>query len=219
MKLLLTGSPDCPSGLPAAPFFFQPPSARWPRFITTRTLLRAPYMNDFAAPATHDNDIIIIFFEVTSLMNTVHLPMCRWATNSTHLQDIWWTQGLSLQTETQVLGMDWEAQSDTIHIDHTDITRTLPERPATKRQVLQVTSRFYDPLGLFSPVALEGKLIFQDTRTRGLAWDELLPTDIAVKWLSWTSQLHLLSEMHVPRWIGAHKHKLQDCEVHVFGDA
>ena len=25
--------------------------------------------------------------------------------------------------------------------------------------------------------------------------------------------------MHVPRWIGALKHKLQDCEVHVFGDA
>ena len=33
------------------------------------------------------------------------------------------------------------------------------------------------------------------------------------------SQLHLLSDVHVPRWIGAHKHKLQDCEVYVFGDA
>ena len=44
-------------------------------------------------------------------------------------------------------------------------------------------------------------------------------TDIAEKWLSWKSQLHILSEMHVPRWIGADKHKLQDCELHVFGDA
>jgi hypothetical protein len=68
-------------------------------------------------------------------------------------------------------------------------------------------------------VALVGKLIFQDTWTRGLAWDELLPPDIAVKWLSWTSELHLLSEMHVPRWIGAHKQILQDCEVDVSGDA
>ena len=141
-------------------------------------------MDDFAASATHDNDIITIFFEVTSLMNAVRR-----------------TQGLPLQTETQVLGMDWETQSDTIHIDHTDITRALPERPATKRQVLLVKSRFYDPLGLFSPVALVGKFIFQDTWTRGLAWDELLPPDIAVKWLSWTSQIRLLSDMHVPRWI------------------
>jgi len=173
MKLLLIGSPDCPSGLPAAPFFFQPPFARWPRFITTRTLLRSPlwteeFMHDFAASATHDNDIITIFFEVTSLTNTVHLPMYKLATKSTHLQDIWRTQGFPLQTETQVLGMDWETQSDTIHLDHTDFSRALPERPATKRQVLQVTSRFYDPLELFSPVALVRKFIFQNTwkRTR-----------------------------------------------------
>jgi len=120
-------------------------------------------MDDFEASATHDNDVITIFFEVTSLMNTVHLPMYKWSTNSTHLQDIWRSECLQLQTETQVLGMDWETQSDTIHIDHTDITRALPEQPATKRQLQQFTSRFYDPLGLFSPVALGLKLIFQDT--------------------------------------------------------
>jgi len=121
------------------------------------------YMDDFAASTAHDNDIIIILFEVSSLMNTVHMPMYKWFTNSTHLQDIWRTQGLPLQMETQVLGMDLEIQSDMIHIDNTDITRAFPERPATMCQVLQVTSRFYDPLGLFSPVALVGKLIFQDT--------------------------------------------------------
>jgi hypothetical protein len=110
--------------------------------------------------------------------------MYKWATNSTHLQDTWRTQGLPLQTATQVLGMGWDTQSDTLHVDHIDITRALPERPATKRQVLQITSRFYDPLGLFSPVAIVGKILFQDTWTRGLAWDETLPPDIAVKWLA-----------------------------------
>jgi hypothetical protein len=68
-------------------------------------------------------------------------------------------------------------------------------------------------------VAFVGKLLFQATWTRELTWDELLAPDIAIKWLSWTSQLHLLSDMHVPQWIGAQTHKLQDCEVHVFGDA
>jgi len=80
---------------------------------------RSNYMDGFAASASHDNDII--FFEVTSLMNTIHLPMYKWATNSTHLHDIWRTQSLPLQTERQVLGMDWDTQPDTIHIDHTDI--------------------------------------------------------------------------------------------------
>ena len=43
--------------------------------------------------------------------------------------------------------------------------------------------------------------------------------DIAVKWLAWTSELHLLSDVHVPRWIGARTPDHQDCEVHVFLDA
>jgi hypothetical protein len=135
-------------------------------YLTASALMdRSTYMDDFAASASHD-EVITIFFEVTSLMNTIHLPMYKWATNSTHLNYICRTQGLLLQTETQVLGMDWDTQSDTLHIDHTDITRALPEQPATKRQVLQVTSRFYDALGLFSPVAIVGKFLFQDTWTR-----------------------------------------------------
>ena len=53
--------------------------------------------------------------------------MYKWATNSTHLQDIWRAQGLPLQTETQIFGMDWDTQSDTLYIEHTDITRALPD--------------------------------------------------------------------------------------------
>ena len=112
-----------------------------------------------------------------------------------------------------------DTQSDTLNIDHIDITRALPVQQATKRQVLQITSIYYDPLGLFSLVAIVGKILFQLTWTRGLAWDEKLPSDIAVKWLAWTLELHLLSDVHVPRWTGARTPDIQDCEVHVFGEA
>ena len=80
-------------------------------------------MDDFATSALHDDDITTIFFEVTSLLNTMHLPMYKWATNSTHLQNTWRRQGLPLQTVTQVLGMGWDTQSDTLHVDNIDITR------------------------------------------------------------------------------------------------
>jgi hypothetical protein len=59
------------------------------RYPTACALVdRNAYTDDFAASATHDNDIITIFVELTSLKNTIHLPMYKWATNSTHLQDI-----------------------------------------------------------------------------------------------------------------------------------
>jgi len=85
---------------------------------------RSTYMDDFATSASHDDDITTIFFEVTSLLNTIHLPMYKWATNCIHLQDTWRTQGLPLQTVTQVLGMGWDTQSDTLHVDHRHYTGT-----------------------------------------------------------------------------------------------
>jgi len=41
---------------------------------------RITYIDDLETSATHDKDIVTIFFEVTSLMNTIHLPMYKWAT-------------------------------------------------------------------------------------------------------------------------------------------
>jgi hypothetical protein len=42
------------------------------------------------------------------------------------------------------------------------VSMKLPEGPTTKRQLLQTTARFYDPLELFSPVSVVGKMLFQD---------------------------------------------------------
>ena len=62
-------------------------------------------------------------------------------------------------------------------------SKHLQHMPVLKPRNVSCPDPLYPPhaLGLFSTVALVGKLIFQDTWTRGLAWDELLPTDIAVK--------------------------------------
>ena len=43
MNLLLTGSPDCRSGLPAALFSFRLPSARWPRYARHVPYCVRPY--------------------------------------------------------------------------------------------------------------------------------------------------------------------------------
>lgn len=46
-----------------------------------------------------------------------------------------------------------------------------------------------DPRGFVAPVVLEGRLILREIISRGLDWDESLPQDILVKWLSWRDQL------------------------------
>jgi len=73
-----------------------------------------------------------------------------------------------------------------------------------------------DPMGLMSPVLITGKLIFQDSRFRGVGCDELLPDDLGTRWSIWVKLPDLL-DIHIPRWVGARGK--ENCQIHVFCDA
>ena len=110
--------------------------------------------------------------------------------------------------------MDWK-KTDCFSFDPEVITKKVPEVPTTKRQLLQTTAKFYDPLGLYSPVSVVGKLLFQDTWCQGIDWNELLPSDLAARWHAWVSTLTSLLQVHIPRWLATSRRCFQ---VHVFCD-
>ena len=82
----------------------------------------------------------------------------------------------------QALGVDWNTESDTLSVDSRDILDKTTKGPASKRQLLQTTVRYYDSLGLFSPASAIGKLLFQGIWCRGLQWGEILSHDIGARW-------------------------------------
>ena len=52
----------------------------------------------------------------------------------------------------------------------------------TKRQIVTVATRFYDPLGFISPVVVNFKILFQRMCKRKLDWDEPLSGDLLREW-------------------------------------
>ena len=62
------------------------------------------------------------------------------------------------QGETKLLGVPWDKRKDTIQTSFTD-----PITKATKREVLGKIAKIYDPLGLASPITLEGKFSLQSS--------------------------------------------------------
>jgi hypothetical protein len=175
------------------------------------------FMDDFAAGAEDENGAIEIYYELTAMMKLINLPLAKWATNSEELKVIWKAEGQNVEAQTQVLGVSWDTEADCLFIDADGISGKLSEGPTTKRKLLQTTASFYDPLGLFSPVSLVGKVLFQDTWSRGISWNELLPTDLGARWHAWISSLSSLSHTHVPRWLATSG--TRSCQTHVFCDA
>ena len=212
-----------PFGLTCSPFLLSATLRELANMHTSQFPSAAPlidgctFVDDFIAGAQGENDAIALYYELTSLMKKINLPMSKWATNSTQLTKIWKTEGRETTLETHVLGVPWNTAMDTLSIDHHEVTTNLKKGPVTKRHVLQATASFYDPLGLMTPVSIAGKILFQDTWHRGLTWDELLPHDLAIRWHSWISNLPQLSQITVPRWVGTLER--DSTAVHVFCDS
>ena len=72
-------------------------------------------------------------------------------------------------SETKMLGVPWDKQSDTI-----EVVFSCNGAKCTKREVLSRLVRIYDPLGLASRTILSGKLIYRDIWDRKLPWDAIV---------------------------------------------
>ena len=174
-------------------------------------------MDDFAAGTEDENGVIKVSYEVSSIMKLINLPLAKWATKAKQLKTIWKAEGQSVEARTQVLGVSWHTEADCLYIDAEEFTNRLKDGPTTKKKLLQTPACFYDPLGLYSPVSLLVKILFQDTWCRCIHWDEPLPTDLGTRWHTWVSGLSSLSQVHFPRWLATSMEL--SSQTHVFCDA
>ncbi|XP_071037149.1 uncharacterized protein [Parasteatoda tepidariorum] len=164
-----------------------------------------------------ESDAIKIYYEIQDLMSRVKLPFAKWISNSRELKEIWNQNETDFKRESMVLGVNWNTESDTFNQNIDESLLNLNSNPATKRSLLQSTAKFYDPLGLFAPVLVLEKIMFQCPWFCGLQWDEILPPDIASKYNRWSTELSLLKYVRIPRWIGVSN--LSNIEFHIFCDA
>ena len=114
--------------------------------------------------------------------------------------------------ETKLLGLHWSKSED-------KITVTFPTKlgETTKRGVLQTLASIYDPIGIVSPVTLQGKVFFHELCDAKLSWDQALPDNIARRWKKYTENLP--TKMEVARSLCTYREMIDSIELHAFGDA
>jgi len=126
----------------------------------------------------------------------------------------------------KVLGMIWEAQSDSFKyackfktVSEFYERLNLPPNPKwTKRLILKLSATVYDPLGLISPITVRSRLILQDLWKEELEWDMPIPESYGDRWNDWLTDLFELPKIcNVPRHLQFQSDRL--VELHVFADA
>ena len=99
----------------------------------------------------------------------------------------------------KVLGIKWRPMDDQLVGDLSTLLSIISETKPTKRNIIGLSARIYDPLGFLSPVMIHFKMMFQDMCAARLDWDENLAGELLMKWECLLSSLRKSLTFCVPR--------------------
>ncbi|XP_029168783.1 uncharacterized protein LOC114938832 [Nylanderia fulva] len=192
------------------------------RFPKGADILRSDvYMDDILSGAKNQEEAESMVRQLTNICTAGGFTLKKWSTNASYLLSLvepdarlqqearWWLPGESHST----LGLRWQPCDDRFAF----ATHRITLSAVTKRSVLSLTAKLFDPLGWLSPTTVLAKINIQATWLLGLDWDASLPSEEARKWLRFQEELAALEKLVVPRWLGALADSHQ--EVHGFADA
>ena len=103
------------------------------------------------------------------------------------------------QCEQKVLGVNWNYLEDCLILPLKPLAQLSCELPPTKRSILKVVAKIFDPLGVISPVTFQMKVLFQELCKQKINWDDPLPTRINEDWASWCNELSKIEHVKIPR--------------------
>ena len=102
--------------------------------------------------------------------------------------------------EQKVLGVHWDVTNDRLLVfTFKELAEAAAQMEPTKRNVVSLTSQFYDPLGYLSPVTIRFKALIQQLCKARLEWDQPLEGELLMKWRTLVSNLSGNQPMTLPR--------------------
>ncbi|XP_077280515.1 uncharacterized protein LOC143907546 [Temnothorax americanus] len=144
--------------------------------LAALALLCARYMDKVLSGADTLEEAMALRQQLTELCAAGGFPLRKWSANDEAI-----LTGVPAEHRMQrelrawrpqeshgILGLQWHPGIDSFSFT----TRTSPVTSVTKRSVLSLTARLFDPLGWLAPVVVRAKIAFQTTWLQGLDWDD-----------------------------------------------
>ena len=140
------------------------------------------YVDNVISGRDQETENLHYYQESRSIMTAANFNLRSWASNSPLLRaQTEKDQIADTNTVVNILGLRWDPSHDTLYLAPKEIAPR-QSQPISKRDVLQLSSRTYDPLGILSPVTVKAKLLIQDLWQQKLEWDKPLPAELETKW-------------------------------------
>ena len=188
-------------------------------------LLQSIYVDDIVSGVQDDRDALLMYKQSKSLFKAGGFNLRKFVTNSKHIQakfdqeegitnpiqnttsfDETYTKStlgmtqIPLVDEQKVLGIRWNVSSDCFILSIQDIAHLANQTEPTKRHIVSVIGRIYDPLGYLSPVVIKFKIFFQELCESKVGWDQPLTGELFSKWNFLVSSIQGAYQIAIPRY-------------------
>lgn len=144
------------------------------------------YVNDLITGAQNADEAIKVAETISKELRDYCFVLRKWCSNDkTVLESLGSEEPgnvgyfISDEDRHKTLGIFWNANDDVLEniIDADDT-----DERVTKRHLLSVISKLFDPLGMLGPIVIQAKLILQKLWELKLSWDESLPLQLFTSW-------------------------------------
>ncbi|XP_070527375.1 uncharacterized protein [Cardiocondyla obscurior] len=192
------------------------------RFPLAASILRRQIYVDDVLFGDHDvASLKLKRDQLVSLLKCGQFTLRKWASNSTALLEdidpldhgLACDKNLATDGTVKILGIVWNPNSDGFSY-RVSLDR---EVSLTKRSVLSIIARLYDPLGWATPVIIAAKILMQSLWRLQLDWDSPLPPHFVERWHPVYTSFQFLNSVHIPRWTSFGPSS--SLELHGFADA
>ncbi|XP_073821454.1 uncharacterized protein [Musca autumnalis] len=102
------------------------------------------------------------------------------------------------KSSAKTLGIRWNASTDSFYF----VMDKIEERSFyTKRQVLSIIAKIFDPLGWLSPIVVTAKILMQQLWLDDIGWDDPLKPLSLLNWKAFVSSWEGIGQISIPRWV------------------
>ncbi|XP_050516131.1 uncharacterized protein LOC126890993 [Diabrotica virgifera virgifera] len=161
------------------------------------------YVDDFISSFPNVSEAIVTHTQLVNLFQKGGFKLTKWMSNSNDLLSTI-PEPLQLvktkqfdKSVSKVLGLQWEEKCDNFSfgLEIPSSTR------CTKRNMLSLVARMFDPLGFLSPITLLLKIWIKKLWTLKVDWDSTVPKEIEIAWEKFQNEFHVLYKIQIPRHI------------------
>ena len=190
---------------------------------TTKEIARNIYVDNVQYNSNSENEMKIFYENSKDIFEKAGMKLCEWETNSNILKEeiIRKSDGRkNPHKDPSILGMKWSVSSDDLRFP--DLKISLEEKEFTKRNVLSLSSKLFDPLGFLIPVTIRARKLMQNIWKKKSDWDEIIhDEDLYAEAKSIFEDMNKSTEFSINRCMKIQRkvsiHAFSDASQHAYG--